>query len=231
MDIILLEDLEGLGAKGSLVHVKPGYARNYLLPLRLAIAAGDKAGNLYQELERQRLAQADKRLVQARAEAAKLDGVEINIAAEANEEDTLFGSVTSADVAAALAKAGHDVDKRRIELPEQVRANYSTPDGRRQLLDRAIEEKVWLQAATKKGVPDRPQVKRQIEQQRRDFLIRTYVGEVMAQNPAPTDSEARVYYDAHADDYKMPATITLRHIQTKTRDDARRVLTWTKGKM
>src|SRR5437667_445238 len=220
MDIILLEDLEGLGAKGSLVHVKPGYARNYLLPLRLAIAAGDKAANLYQELERQRLAQADKRLVQARAEAAKLDGVEINIAAEANEEDTLFGSVTSADVAAALAKAGHDVDKRRIELPEPVK-----------LLDRAIEEKVWLQAATKKGVPDRPQVKRQIEQQRRDFLIRTYVGEVMAQNPAPTDSEARVYYDAHADDYKMPATITLRHIQTKTRDDARRVLTWTKGKM
>jgi len=124
-----------------------------------------------------------------------------------------------------------DLDRRIADLPEQVRANYSTPDGRRQLLDRAIEEKVWLQAATKKGVPDRPQVKRQIEQQRRDFLIRTYVGEVMAQNPAPTDSEARVYYDAHADDYKMPATITLRHIQTKTRDDARRVLTWTKGKM
>ena len=129
MDVILLENMEGLGAKGSLVHVKPGYARNYLLPLRLAIAAGDKAANLYQELERQRQAQSDKRLSQARAEAAKLDGVEINIAVEANEDDTLFGSVTSADVAAALAKAGHHVDKRRIELPDHLKqlGRYDVP--------------------------------------------------------------------------------------------------------
>jgi large subunit ribosomal protein L9 len=129
MDIILLEDLEGLGAKGSLVHVKPGYARNYLLPRRLAIAAGEKAANLYTELERQRTAQADKRIAQARAEAAKLDGVEVNIPAEANEEDTLFGSVTNADVADALKKAGHDVDKRRIELTEHIKqlGRYDVP--------------------------------------------------------------------------------------------------------
>ena len=129
MDIILLEDLEGLGAKGSMVHVKPGYARNYLLPRRLAIAAGEKAANLYTELERQRSAQADKRIAQARAEAAKLDGVEVNIAAEANEEDTLFGSVTNADVADALKKAGHDVDKRRIELTEHIKqlGRYDVP--------------------------------------------------------------------------------------------------------
>jgi len=129
MDIILLEDLEGLGAKGSMVHVKPGYARNYLLPRRLAIAAGEKAANLYTELERQRTAQADKRIAQARAEAAKLDGVEVNIAAEANEEDTLFGSVTNADVADALKKAGHDVDKRRIELTEHIKqlGRYDVP--------------------------------------------------------------------------------------------------------
>src|SRR5437773_5554297 len=121
MDVILLEDLEGLGAKGSMVHVKPGYARNYLLPRRLAISAGEKAANLYQELERQRRGQADKRMVQAREEAAKLEGVEINIAAEANDEDTLFGSITSSDEAEALKKAGHDVDKRRIELPKHVK--------------------------------------------------------------------------------------------------------------
>ncbi len=129
MDVILIEDLEGLGAKGSLVSVKPGYARNYLLPRRLAIAAGEKATNLYQELQRQRNAQADKRMALARAEAAKLEGVEVNIAAEANEEDTLFGSVTSADVAEALAKAGHEVDKRRIELPDHIKqlGRYDVP--------------------------------------------------------------------------------------------------------
>ncbi len=129
MDVILLEDLEGLGAKGSLVHVKPGYARNYLLPRRLAIAAGEKAANVFQELERQRNAQADKRLARAREEAAKLDGVEVNIPAQANEEDTLFGSITNADVAEALAKAGHVVDKRVIELGEHIKqlGRYDVP--------------------------------------------------------------------------------------------------------
>jgi peptidyl-prolyl cis-trans isomerase C len=119
-----------------------------------------------------------------------------------------------------------DLDRRIADLPEQVRANYATPEGRQQLLDRVIEEKVWLQAATRKGVPERPQVKRQLEQQRRDFLIRTYVGEVMAQNAAPSDSEAHLYYDAHVSDYKLPATVTVRHIQSKTEADAKRILGW-----
>jgi peptidyl-prolyl cis-trans isomerase C len=121
-----------------------------------------------------------------------------------------------------------ELDRRIADLPEQVRANYSTPDGRKQLLDRVIEEKVWLQAATKKGVPERPAVKRQLEQQRRDLLIRTYVTEVMAQNPAPSDSEAKVYYDSHAADYRIPATVTVRHIQSKTEADAKRLLGWSR---
>jgi len=99
MNVILLEDLKGVGAKGALVHVKPGYARNYLLPQRLAIPAGNRAANLFQELQRQRQVQDDKRIATARAEAARLEGVEINIPAQANDEDTLFGSITSADVA------------------------------------------------------------------------------------------------------------------------------------
>ena len=144
MDVILLEDMEGLGAKGSMVHVKPGYARNYLLPRRLAIQAGEKAANLFQELQRQRSAQADKRIAQAREEAAKLEGVEVNIPAEANEEDTLFGSVTSSDVAEALAKAGHDVDKRRIEMPEHIKqlGRYDVPV--RIFQDVSATVKVWV---------------------------------------------------------------------------------------
>ena len=121
MDVILLRDLEGLGTKGAMVHVKPGYARNYLLPRRLAIAAGEKAANLYRELERQRQVREDKILAQARAEAARVDGLEINIPAQANEEDTLFGSITNADVGDALAKAGFSIDKRKIELEEHIK--------------------------------------------------------------------------------------------------------------
>ena len=129
MDVILLEDLKGLGDKGALVHVKPGYARNFLLPRRLAIPAGEKAANLYQELARQRQAAVDKRVAQARAEAAKLEGVEVNIPAQANEEDTLFGSITNQDVAEALAKAGHTVDRRQIELEDHIKSlgRYDVP--------------------------------------------------------------------------------------------------------
>ena len=119
MHVILLEDLDGLGARGATVNVKSGYARNYLLPRRLAIAAGARAGNLYQELARQKGLQLQKKVAEARAEAAKVEGLEVNIPAQANEEDTLFGSVTNADVTEALAAAGHVVDKRKIEMPEE----------------------------------------------------------------------------------------------------------------
>jgi large subunit ribosomal protein L9 len=126
MEVILIEDMKGVGAKGATVNVKPGFARNYLIPRKLAIPTGSRAANLYQELERQRDLQADKQLSAARAEAAKVDGLQINIPAQANEEDTLFGSITSTDVADALKAAGHDVDKRRIEMDEHIKqlGNY-----------------------------------------------------------------------------------------------------------
>jgi len=126
MEVILMEDLKGVGDKGATVNVKPGFARNYLLPRKLAITTGTRAANLYQEIERQKSLQADKLVAAARAEAAKVDGLSINIPAQANDEDTLFGSITSADVAAALEAAGHSIDKRRIELEEHIKqlGNY-----------------------------------------------------------------------------------------------------------
>lgn len=129
MDVILLEDLKGVGAKGATVHVKPGFARNYLLPRRLAITAGSKAGNLYKEYERQNEIQRQKQLADARAEAARLQAIEINIPAQANEEDTLFGSITGADVAAALEREGIQLDKRKIELEEHIKqlGKYEVP--------------------------------------------------------------------------------------------------------
>ena len=121
MEVILLDDLTGVGQKGATVNVKPGFARNYLLPRKLAIPIGTKAGNLYQELARQKEAQTDKMLVAAKADAAKIDGFQINISAQANEEDTLFGSITNADVADALKAAGHEVERRRIDVPDHIK--------------------------------------------------------------------------------------------------------------
>lgn len=126
MEVILLEDMKGVGAKGATVNVKPGFARNYLLPRKLAIPTGTRAANLYQELERQKSAQSDKLVAAAKLEAARLDGFQVNIPAQANEEDTLFGSITNTDVADALKAAGHDVDKRRVEMEEHIKqlGNY-----------------------------------------------------------------------------------------------------------
>ncbi len=126
MEVILLDDMKGVGQKGATVNVKPGFARNYLLPRRLAIATGTKASNLYVELERQKSVQSEKLVAAAKEEAKKLDGLQIDIKAQANEEDTLFGSITNADVADALKAAGHPVDKRRIEMDDHIKqlGNY-----------------------------------------------------------------------------------------------------------
>lgn len=126
MEVILIDDLKGVGQKGATVNVKPGFARNFLLPRRLAIPTGTKAANLFQELARQKDVQSDKLVVAARIEAARIDGLQVNIAVQANDEDTLFGSITNADVADALKLAGHEVERRRIEVPDHIKqlGNY-----------------------------------------------------------------------------------------------------------
>jgi tetratricopeptide (TPR) repeat protein len=136
----------------------------------------------------------------------------------------------AADTSEVLVRIGSqpitraDVQRRLDELPEGVRANFTTPEGRQQLLERMVEERVWMLTAEKAGVPDRPKVVQQLAQQRRDLIIRTYLTELMATNPAPGDSEIKAFYDAHVSEYRVPATVTVRHIQTRTRDRAVRVL-------
>ncbi|MEO5987980.1 MAG: peptidyl-prolyl cis-trans isomerase [Candidatus Eisenbacteria bacterium] len=122
------------------------------------------------------------------------------------------------------------MNERVAELPEQYRANYSTPEGRQQLLERLVEEKVWLLDATRNGVAKREAIQRQLEQQRRDLLVRTWVNELMAQNPPPSDSEAKVYYDQHAEEFKTPASVTLRHIQLKSQPEAKKVMALAQAK-
>jgi len=144
MEIILVEDVTGLGNKGTLVNVKPGYARNFLLPRRLAIPATQNATNLFTELQRQRTMQEDKRIAAAREIAAKMSGLEINIAAQANEEDTLFGSVTEKEIADTLATHGHKVEQKLVLLAEHIKqlGLYEIPV--RIYGDVQVAVKVWV---------------------------------------------------------------------------------------
>ena len=116
MQIILQEDVEKLGTRGEVVNVKEGYARNFLLPRKLALEASP--GNL-KRLEKIRTTLAKRTATerdQAQKQAELLKDVTVSFSRKAGENDQLFGSVTAADIAEALAAQGFEVDKRRIEL-------------------------------------------------------------------------------------------------------------------
>jgi large subunit ribosomal protein L9 len=121
MEVILQQDVENLGTIGDVVKVKPGYARNYLLPRGLALAADAK--NLAMLEHRKRALAAKKAKVQKTNEAAatRLSGVQLVIAARVGEEDRLFGSVTNLDVQRALAGQGFEIDRKKISLPGPVK--------------------------------------------------------------------------------------------------------------
>ena len=112
MEVILRDDIKSLGKAGDLVRVKPGYARNYLLPQGLAYEATE--GN------KKRIVAETKDA--ALAAAAGLAAVELTFTRKAGEEGKLFGSITSQDIADSLAAQGKTVDKRRIELPHPIKA-------------------------------------------------------------------------------------------------------------
>lgn len=121
IEVILREDIKTLGKAGALVRVKPGYARNFLLPKGLAYEATE--GNKKRIVGEQR-ARAGKLAAEtqdAEAQAARLAEVKLVITAKAGEEGKLFGSVTTQEIADHLAAAGHAVDKRRIELDQPIR--------------------------------------------------------------------------------------------------------------
>lgn len=122
MEIILQEDIEKLGHRGDVVTVKPGYARNFLLPRKLAVEAS--AGNL-KAIEKIRGALAKKTATEmdaAQKQAAALNGVELTFTRKTGENDQLFGSVTTGDIADALEAKGFQIDKRQIHVVEPIKA-------------------------------------------------------------------------------------------------------------
>jgi len=121
MEVILREHVDNLGRRGEVVKVADGYARNYLLPRKLALLVTE--GNK-QQIERERgkfeaREQEEKKV--ADAMAARLAGVEIQIARKVGETEVLFGSVTSADIAAAMAAKGFEIDRRKLNLREPIK--------------------------------------------------------------------------------------------------------------
>jgi large subunit ribosomal protein L9 len=121
MEVILRDHVENVGKRGEVVKVADGYARNYLLPRKLALVA--TPGNLKQ-VERERvkldLKEAEERGA-AENIAAKMASLEVVISRKVGETEALYGSVTSADIAEGLAKQGYDIDKRKIGLREPIK--------------------------------------------------------------------------------------------------------------
>ncbi len=122
MEVILREHVDNLGRRGEVVKVADGYARNYLLPRKLALPVNEQNRR---QIERERQAAEARELEekqQAEAFASRLAAVEVVVARRVGENDTLYGSVTSADISEELAKKQFEVDKRKIQLHEPLKA-------------------------------------------------------------------------------------------------------------
>jgi large subunit ribosomal protein L9 len=122
MEVILREHVDNLGRRGDVVKVAAGYARNYLLPRRLALPVTEASRRqIEREREKAEARDAEEKAA-AEAQAQRIAGIAISIARRVGENQTMYGSVTSADIAQALAAKGFEIEKRRIHLPEPIKA-------------------------------------------------------------------------------------------------------------
>lgn len=121
MEVILREDIDKLGSRGQVIKVKPGYARNYLLPKRLAVLASDSNKKIVEQERQAHLRRQAKEAADAADLAKLMSGVSVTIASKAGEQDQLFGSVTAKDIAEALEKQNYTIDRKKIHLDEPIR--------------------------------------------------------------------------------------------------------------
>ena len=121
MEVILREDISNLGTRGQVVKVAAGYARNFLIPKKLAVTATESNKKIVEQ-ERQSHLRKEAKLQSEAQDLAKLvNGVSVTIKQKSGENDQLFGSVTSKDVADALAAKGFTIDRRKIQLDEPIK--------------------------------------------------------------------------------------------------------------
>ncbi len=127
MKVILKEDIANLGYKDDVVEVKNGYGRNYLIPQKKAIIASESALKVLAENLKQRAHKIAKLKADAEALAATLEGVSLTIGAKTSATGTIFGSVNSIQIADALEKLGHNIDRKMIFVKDSIKevGNYT----------------------------------------------------------------------------------------------------------
>ena len=121
MDVILREDIDKLGHRGQVVKVAPGYARNFLLPKKLAVAATESNKKIVEQERHAHLRKEAKLKGEAEDLSKLMNGVTVTIAQKAGENDQLFGSVTSKDVVDALAASNFTIERRKVQLDEPIK--------------------------------------------------------------------------------------------------------------
>jgi large subunit ribosomal protein L9 len=121
MELILLQDVEKVGRKGDVVRVRDGFARNVLIPRKLALAATSENQVFVEEHKKRTEIRREKERTAALAEADKMSSLKIKIEAQAGEQEKLFGSVTSEEIAEAINKKGYHVDKKQIQLKDAIK--------------------------------------------------------------------------------------------------------------
>ncbi len=121
MEVILREDIEKLGNRGQVVKVASGYARNFLLPNRMAVAATDSNKKIVEQERQAHLRREAKDQSEAADLGKLLESVSVTIAQKAGENDQLFGSVTAKDIADAIEKQGYTIERRKIQLDEPIK--------------------------------------------------------------------------------------------------------------
>jgi large subunit ribosomal protein L9 len=121
MEVILREEVEKLGRRGDVVKVAAGYARNFLLPKRMAVAATESNKKIVEQEKQAHLRREAKEIGDASELAKLMANVALTIAQKAGENDQLFGSVTAQDIATLLEKQGYAIDRRKVHLEEPIK--------------------------------------------------------------------------------------------------------------
>lgn len=122
MKVILMKEVAGLGKEGDVVKVKPGYARNYLIPKKFALKATTNAMNALKREEEKERVLAERQKKHAETLKEKLAKISLTISKQTGDEEKIFGSVTAQEIAAKLATEGVKVDKKQIDIEEPIKA-------------------------------------------------------------------------------------------------------------
>ena len=144
MKVILRENVDNLGKTGDIVKVSDGYARNYLLPRNLVFLADEQNVAAIEHHKKALAKKRDRETVEAKEVAKKIEQFSVTIGRKVGENEKIFGSVTTADIAEALAKGGYKVDRRQIQLGEPIKQLGVVTVPVKLTIDVVAQVKVWV---------------------------------------------------------------------------------------